>query len=55
MYIPQDDESEAERLNQLRGLGETMFEDPELVKSYSLDEFSLGGALGDLNDLPKQH
>lgn len=51
--MPQDDESEAARLAGLRGTGEALFVDPEEVKQYSLDEFSLGGALGDLNDLSR--
>jgi hypothetical protein len=53
-YVPQDDESEAMRLAQMRGTGEAIFVDPEEMKHYTLDEFSLGGALGDLNDIPER-
>lgn len=53
-YIPQDDESEATRVASMRaGVGEPLFEDAEIIKSYALDEFSLGGALGDLDDIPR--
>lgn len=38
-YVSQDDESEASRLNDLRGVGETNYLNDEEVKQYSLEDF----------------
>jgi hypothetical protein len=39
--ISRDDESEAERLSKLTGVGDTIFVDDEDVKSYNLMDFGL--------------
>jgi hypothetical protein len=40
-YVSQDDESEAKRLIDASGVGETQFLDDGDVRQYSLEDFSL--------------
>ena len=40
-YVAQDDESEAQRFQDIRGVGEVNYLDDEEVRHYSMEDFGL--------------
>jgi hypothetical protein len=53
-YIPRDDEAEAARVKDLRGIGEELqYLEPDEVASFNLGDFGLGSIGGNLDDVPR--